>query len=105
MPIVFCLPFRLAGFALLAVFCFALLGAGFALPVVCLGAACWVLRCWVLLAAQVLGLPGCWVLPFLGGCLSANAENYAAKPLNGLLRRFSGVLLPWVHQYALCDCG
>ena len=68
MPIVFCLPFGLAGFALLAVFCFALLGAGFALPVVfdlSLGAGCFALG--ALLADQVLGLPRCWVLPFLGG--------------------------------------
>jgi hypothetical protein len=98
LPIVFCLPFGLAGFALLAVFCFALLGAGCALPVafdlsLVLGA---------LLADQVLGLPGCfagcWVLPFLWGCLSVSAENHAAKPINGLLSGFFGVLLPGVHQ-------
>jgi hypothetical protein len=70
LPIVFSLPFGLAGCALLA--------------------------------DQVLGLPGCfagcWVLPFLWGCLSVSAENHAAKPINGLLSGFFGVLLPWVHQ-------
>ena len=62
-----------------------------------------------LLADQVLGLPGCfagcWVLPFLWGCLSVSAENHAAKPINGLLSGFSGLQLPVVHRWALCDCG
>jgi hypothetical protein len=39
-------------------------------------------------------------------CLAVSGyiRKPSARPFNGLLRRFSGLLLPMVHAYALCDC-
>ena len=36
----------------------------------------------------------------VSGCI----RKPLASPFNGLLGRFSGLMLPMVHAYALCDC-
>ncbi len=61
------------------------LGAGFA----------WVLG-FALLFVCLLFSVGGWPLECIG--------NHVAKPLNGLLRHFSGCMLPRVHVYMMCDC-